>query len=130
MKKLIAIFIMTLGIFSAVDAQEKTMKDDKMMDTEATVISLEQTEGMFTQKELTLKEGTYIFKIANKNVDHEVGFVLAPKDNPEAHIKSAYVTNPVVMGKDETSKEVTLTKGKYIYYCPLNPTPHYTLTVK
>ena len=27
----------------------------------------------------------------------------------------------------QTSKKVTLTKGEYVYFCPLNPTPQYTL---
>lgn len=30
----------------------------------------------------------------------------------------------------ETSKKVILKKREYVYFCPLNPTPQYTLIVK
>jgi len=81
-------------------------------------VSLEQVKGEFTQKEVTLKAGSYVFEISNNNVGHDVGFVLVPKgkeaSKPENHIKTAYVTKA----------------GEYVYFCPLNPTPQYTLTVK
>jgi len=95
-------------------------------------ISLEQTPGEFNQKSLSLKEGTYVFDIANKNVDHEVGFVLAPKGKTDQanHIKAAYVTAPVKTGSSSKTNEVTLTKGEYVYFCPLNPTEQYPLVVK
>ena len=95
-------------------------------------VSLEQTKGEFTQKSLTLSEGTYIFEIANNNIDHEIGFVLAPKGKTDAahHIKAAYVTETVKTNKKSTSKKVKLKKGEYVYFCPLNPTPQYTLIVK
>ncbi|ALJ05761.1 hypothetical protein APS56_11770 [Pseudalgibacter alginicilyticus] len=120
MKKAIAIVLVAVGLSFTAKAQNiKT-------------VSLEQTTGEFTQKSITLSEGTYIFEIANKNIDHEVGFVLAPKGKPEAkhHIKSAYVTKPVATNSTESSKIVDLKKGEYIYFCPLNPTPQYTLIVQ
>ena len=94
-------------------------------------MTLDQTPGEFTQKSLLLKEGTYVFNIVNKNVDHEVGFVLAPKGktDQENHIKEAYVTAPVKTGSSSKTNEVTLTKGEYVYFCPLNPTPEYRLLV-
>ena len=56
-------------------------------------ITLEQTKGEFTVKELKLSEGTYVFNIANVGVDHEVGFVLTPegKTDKANHIKNASV---------------------------------------
>ena len=98
----------------------------------AKTINLEQTEGEFTIQELTLEAGDYIFEIANSGVDHEVGFVLAPKGMTEAdhHIKEAYVQQTVKDGTTSTSKVVSLEKGEYVYFCPMNPTPQYTLTVK
>ena len=45
-------------------------------ETNATVVSLEQTKTAFTQKTITLKEEDYIFEIANNNVGHQVCFVL------------------------------------------------------
>ncbi|MCI2229521.1 cupredoxin domain-containing protein [Polaribacter sp. MSW13] len=118
MKKVIAILIVVLGFAFSTNAQE------------VKTVSLEQTKGEFTQKQLTLSEGTYIFEITNTNVGHNVGFVLAPKSDVKAHIKNAYVTAQVKNNTKETSKKVTLTKGEYVYFCPLNPTPQYTLIVE
>ena len=95
-------------------------------------VTLEQTDGAFSVKELKLEEGTYVFDIKNTGVDHEIGFVLAPEgktDQPN-HIKEAYVQKTVKEGETQSSKEVTLKKGKYVYFCPLNPTPQYTLIVE
>jgi plastocyanin len=118
MKKLIAIVVIVLGFAFNTNAQE------------VKTVSLEQTKGEFTQKEITLSEGTYIFEIANNNVGHNVGFVLAPKSDVKAHIKNAYVTAEVQNNTKETSKKVALKKGEYVYFCPLNPTPQYTLIVE
>lgn len=127
MKKIITIIVLALTFTLTGNAQDK-------MKTKATTVSLEQTKGVFTQTELTLTEGNYIFEIANNNVGHQVGFVLVPKgadaSKPENHIQTAYVTKAVENNTKETSKVTKLTKGEYVYFCPLNPTPQYTLTVK
>ncbi len=98
----------------------------------AKTIQLEQTEGVFTIQSLTLAEGDYVFEISNNGVDHEVGFVLAPKGktDPENHIKAAYVQAPVKDGASSQSQTVSLAKGEYVYFCPLNPTPQYSITVE
>jgi plastocyanin len=89
-------------------------------------ISLEQTKGEFTQKTLTVNEGTYVFDIANNNVGTDVGFVLVPKgkdvSNPDNHIKTAYVTAVVANNSKGNSNPTKLTKGEYVYFCPLNKT--------
>jgi len=94
-------------------------------------VDLTQTPGVFDKTSLSLEAGQYQFNISNNGVDREVGFVLVPKGKYDAtdHIKAAYVKAPV--GKDKTSKTnvVTLAPGEYEYFCPLNPTPKYTLTV-
>jgi plastocyanin len=118
MRKLIAVVIIVLGFAFNTNAQE------------VKTVSLEQTKGEFTQKQITLSEGSYIFEISNTNVGHNVGFVLAPKSDVKAHIKNAYVTAQVENNTKQTSKTVTLTKGEYVYFCPLNPTPQYTLIVE
>ncbi|QDO95467.1 hypothetical protein FNB79_16315 [Formosa sediminum] len=124
MKKFIAVIVFALTFTFTGNAQEKT----------ATVVSLEQTKGEFTQKALTLKEGNYIFEISNNNVGKQVGFVLVPKgadaSKPDNHIKSAYVTKAVENNSTESSNVTTLQKGEYVYFCPLNATPQYTLTVE
>lgn len=126
MKKIIAILVAFVGFSITTQAQNKMMK------SAVKTVSLEQTKGEFTQKSITLSEGTYVFEIANTNVGHDVGFVLAPKGKTDAanHIKAAYVTEIVKNNTTGHSKEVTLTKGEYVYFCPLNPTPQYTLVVE
>lgn len=120
MKKVIAILVVVLGAVMNVNAQK------------VKTVALEQTKGEFTQKSLTLSEGTYIFEIANTAVGKDVGFVLAPKGKTDQanHIKEAYVTSLAKNNSKSTSKKVTLKKGEYVYFCPLNPTPQYTLIVK
>lgn len=122
MKKVISILIITLSFAFNTKAQE------------VKTVSLEQTKGEFTQKQITLFEGTYIFKVSNNNAAAEVGLVLIEngKDgkNPENHIKEAYVSKMVKHGKTESSKKVKLKKGTYKYFCPFNNTPEYTLIVK
>lgn len=115
MKNLVVVLAVALGSLFSVNAQnsEKT-------------IALEQTKGEFTQKQITVKEGTYVFEIANNAVGHDIGFVLVKKGEditkPENHIQTAYVTKAVGTGLKQTSKPTKLTKGEYVYFCPLNPT--------
>ena len=96
-------------------------------------IKLEQTPGVFTQKTLELKPGKYVFQVSNKDIDHEVAFALAPKQEVIGdgdYIKEAFLAHPVSSGQSAKSKEVVLKKGEYVYFCPMNPTPKYTLVVK
>ena len=122
MKKIIAIIVFVLSFTFNSNAQEVKK------------IALEQTKGEFVQKGLTISEGTYVFNIINSNVGKKVGFVLVPKGKSVAdannHIKSAYVTEAVENNTIGNTNEVTLTKGEYVYFCPLNKTPQYTLTVE
>ncbi|WP_299215780.1 plastocyanin/azurin family copper-binding protein [uncultured Dokdonia sp.] len=121
MKKVITVFVLIFTVSFAAQAQDKMTKG-----APAKKITLEQTKGEFTQKQLTVSEGTYIFEIDNNNVGHNVGFVLVKKgqelSNPENHIKTAYVTAAVENNTTGHSNPTTLTKGEYIYFCPLNPT--------
>ncbi|WP_298478641.1 cupredoxin domain-containing protein [uncultured Maribacter sp.] len=120
MKKVIAIVALVLGVTFSANAQDKMMKKAQK------TISLEQTSGEFTQKQITVSPGTYVFEIANNAVGHDVGFVLVQKgkdiSKPENHIQTAYVTEVVATGKTQKSKPTTLAKGEYVYFCPMNPT--------
>ncbi|MBL4709840.1 MAG: cupredoxin domain-containing protein [Flavobacteriales bacterium] len=96
------------------------------------VIKLTQTPGEFNKKELKLKAGEpYVFEVTNKGVDHAVGFVIAPKGktDKENHIANAYVQKVVEEGQTQSSKEVVLEKGEYVFFCPMNPTPQYRIVV-
>lgn len=99
--------------------------------TEPTVIKLDQTPGKFEKEGLTLKPGKYIFEVTNVGVDHELGFVIAPVVNGQEgdHIKEGYLGKTIKNGEKSQSKVVELKAGVYNYFCPLNPTPHYKITV-
>ena len=120
MKKITALLVIVIAF--AFNAHAQDVK----------TVALEQTKGEFTQKQITLSEGSYIFEIANHNVGTDVGFVLQPKgkSGEEHHIKEAYVTALVKNNTKQRSKVVTLKKGTYTYFCPLNKTPEYTLVVE
>ena len=127
MKKVISILVIALAFTLTSNAQDAMAKAVK-------TISLEQTKGEFVQKAITVSEGTYVFEVANNHAAKEVGLVLIKKgadaSNPENHIQSAYVTEVVKDGETQTTNATTLEKGEYVYFCPLNPTPQYTLTVE
>jgi hypothetical protein len=121
MKKVIAIIMLALTFTVNAQAQEKMSKDQM-----SGSIDLEQVKGEFTQKTVTVKEGTYVFHVSNNYAGADVGFVLVPKgkdiSNPENHIKTAYVTEVVKEGTTGKTSPTTLTKGTYVYFCPLNKT--------
>lgn len=120
MKKVIAVIALAFGVAFSTNAQHKMMKESTK------TIALEQTPGQFTQKQITVSEGTYVFEIYNNGVGHDVGFVLVEKgkdiSKQENHIQTAYVTQAVVTGGKQTSGPTKLAKGAYVYFCPLNPT--------
>ena len=127
MKKVISILVIALAFTLTSNAQDAMAKAVK-------TISLEQTKGEFVQKAITVSEGTYVFEVANNHAAKEVGLVLVKKgadaSNAENHIQTAYVTEVVKDGETQKTKATTLEKGEYVYFCPLNPTPQYTLTVE
>ncbi len=127
MRKVISILVVVLAFAFNSNAQDKMNKNVK-------TISLEQTKGEFVQKALTVSEGTYVFEVANNHAAEAVGLVLVKKgddaSNAKNHIKTAYVTQVVKDGKIEKSNATKLAKGEYVYFCPMNPTPQYTLTVQ
>lgn len=126
MKNLVQIVLATIlvtilsGVSSQVFAQE------------VQVVKLTQTEGEFTTTHLDLEAGQYIFEVSNQGVDKEVGFVIAPQEeNGDAgeHIKEGYLAKTIKNGETAQSNIVELAAGTYTYFCPLNPTPQYTITV-
>lgn len=99
---------------------------------DAKVIKLTQVDGKFTKTELNLKPGKYIFEVTNKKVDREVGLVVAnttEEGKAGDHIKEGYLANTIKKGEKARSQVVVLGEGTYKYFCPLNPTPEYTITV-
>jgi len=120
MKKVIASLLFVVGVVFSANAQDKMMKETPK------TITLEQTPGEFTQKQLSVPAGTYVFEISNNGVGHDVGFVLVKKgkdiSKPENHIQTAYVTEVVKTGTVQRSNPTVLEAGEYVYFCPMNPT--------
>ena len=78
-------------------------------------------------KPLELKPGKYIFRVTNSNVPYQLGFYLRGEGLKK-------VSLPKVSGGGLTQGstkdyEITLTSGKYVFSCPLNPTPDYPILV-
>ena len=103
-------------------------KDAMMAKAEYTLIELSQTEGQYEQQTLTLKPGKYVFAVTNDGVDKDLGFYL--QDATEAQVENSGLKALIGNGETNQTGVVTLTPGTYQYSCPLNPTPHYTITVK
>jgi hypothetical protein len=110
MKNGIVVIALVFSVTFSMNAQDKMTKEV------VSTISLEQTPDEFTQKNITVSEGTYVFEIANNAVGPDVGFVLVQKEKdiskPENHIQTAYVTEVVGSGKKQTSKPTKLAKGE------------------
>jgi len=129
MKKLIsALSIGVLLLFTtAIKAQ--TMEKD------VTVIELIQTTGAFQTNQLNLTPGKYQFRVVNKDVDKDLGFVIQKEqdknsDVMETALVNSFTTVYVKKGTAEYTGIVELNNGSYVYSCPLNPTPHYRIVVK
>ena len=95
---------------------------------EPTVIQLSQEEGVYTTTHLELAPGDYIFEVTNDGVDKDLGFYL--QDATDAGVANSGLNELVGNGETSRTGVVHLEAGTYRYSCPLNPTPHYTLTVK
>lgn len=119
MKNVVAIIALILATTASTFAQSSASKDYK-------TVRLEQTKGEFTQKQITIAPGDYVFEISNNDAGTDVGFVLVPQgkdiSKPENHIQTAYVTTVVKEGTVEKTNKTTLTAGTYVYFCPLNKT--------
>lgn len=79
-------------------------------------------------KTLRLKPGKTIFRVANKNVPYDLGLWVRGKG-------LSRVSLPSVSGgglKTGRTKDyvIDLLPGRYLYSCPLNPTPDYPLIVE
>ncbi len=118
-----------LASVSFVFSQSMAHKSDMMKEGMVKNVTLEQTKGAFSVQELTLASGVYQFEIVNNNVGADVGFVVAPASAPDQHIKNAYVTEVVKNNSSQKTNLVDLSPGEYIYFCPMNKTPQYKLTV-
>lgn len=77
---------------------------------------------------LELKAGDYVFRVRNKNVPYALGFWLRGK-GLLARAKLPSVSGGGLTTGTTKDYAITLKAGKYLYSCPLNPTPDYPLIV-
>ena len=129
MKKLLSVFSLVCTLFINQSLKAQTMEKD------VTIIELTQTENQFETQELKLTSGKYQFRIVNKNVDKDLGFLIRKEEDKnsssmETVIPNSFTAALVKKEKVQYTGIVELKKGKYVYTCPLNPTPHYQLIVK
>lgn len=79
-------------------------------------------------KPLRLKPGKYTFRITNKNVSYPLGFWLRGAGFKRFSLPKVS-GGGLAMGKTKDF-QIDLKPGKYLYSCPLNPTPDYPLVVE
>ena len=110
---------------------EVEAKDYQYQPTSAEECKKINSETLSTRKSgfkpLELKPGKYIFRVTNSNVPYQLGFYLRGEGLKK-------VSLPKVSGGGLTQGstkdyEITLTSGKYVFSCPLNPTPDYPIVV-
>ncbi len=129
MKKLISALAVASLLFFTNSLKAQTMENN------VTIIELIQTMGAFQTQELNLTPGQYQFRIVNKNVERDLGFVIQNENDKgldvmKTAIKNSFTTGYVKKGEAQYTGIVDLKTGNYIYSCPLNPTPHYRLIIK
>lgn len=129
MKNFVSVLTLLCALFINQSLNAQTMEKD------VTIIELIQTEGQFETQQLTLISGKYQFRVVNKNVDKDLGFVIQKEEDIDSDVMETAVPNSFTTAyvkKDDVQYTgiVELKGGSYVYSCPLNPTPHYKLTVK
>lgn len=78
-------------------------------------------------KPLELQAGKYIFRVTNSNVPYELGFYLRGEGVKKLSLPKVS-GGGLTTGKTQ-DYEITLAPGKYLFSCPLNPTPDYSVVV-
>lgn len=76
-----------------------------------------------------LPPGRYIFRVTNRNVPYELGFWLRGASLIDRARLPSVSGGGLSEGKTQ-DYVVDLKPGRYVYSCPLNPTPDYNLVVR
>ena len=77
---------------------------------------------------IRLKPGKYVFRVTNKNVPYDLGFWLRGQGLLQRATLPSVSGGGLTTGKSR-DYVIELKPGKYVYSCPLNPTPDYKLEV-
>jgi len=140
-----SLFIVSCSSTPKEVAKEEISIPEEMTVEEAKIavetIKLEQTHGAFTTESLSLNSSKeYSFEVTN-HAGRPAAFVLVPSDKMvegatqedimAAAVADAMLEGALQDGETGTSKKpVTLEKGEYVYFCPMNETPQYKIIVE
>jgi hypothetical protein len=86
------------------------------------------TERLSKSKTIRLAPGKYILRVTRKNVPYDLGFWLRGDGLVERVALPSVSGGGLSKGKSR-DYVIQLKPGKYVYSCPLNPTPDYRLEV-
>jgi len=136
-----------LGFFNAHNALSADPVVVKLHQTPCTIIESEVTPQTFVSskaadcirinkdtagkrpfKVLRLKAGRTIFRVTNNNVSYPLGFWVRGKGVGRLTLPSASGGGLATGATKDYI--INLKPGKYLYSCPLNPTPNYPLVVE
>ena len=113
------------------EVSQNVLLEIKLLETEEInlieeneAFKLVKPEGAVSVKNININKGVVKFNIENKS-DRKLSFVLDRQGaEPDDHI-IVLILNP----GEKVSHKVALENGAYVFYCPINPTPQYILTV-
>ena len=90
-------------------------------------------ERLKNSRVIMLKPGKYTFRVTNKNVPYALGFWLRERSydrrNPLHLLTKISISGGGLDPGKTRDYTVDLKPGEYLYSCPLNTTPDYTLIV-
>ena len=114
------------------EGTDRNFKTSKKADCEA-INSKTGKDRLAKSRVLKLKPGKYIFRVTNRSVPYDLGFWLRSDDydwrNPLHKLTKTSVSGGGLSSGKTQDYTVTLKPGKYLYSCPLNTTPDYSLEV-
>lgn len=87
------------------------------------------TQRLAESKTIELKPGKYVFRVSDKNVPYELGFWLRGESLVDRARLPSVSGGGLATGRTQ-DYAIELKPGKYVYSCPLNPTPDYKLVVR
>ena len=109
--------------------EAETVPTDYTSSSKADCIRInKETAGKRVFKTLRLEAGPTIFRVINQNVPYSLGFWVRGSGLSRLTLPSA--SGGGLATGDTTDYFIDLKPGKYLYSCPLNPTPNYPLVVR
>ncbi len=114
--------------FLEIEAKDQGFTSTKTADCEA-INKRTAKKRLSESKVLKLKPGRYIFRVTNKNVPYSLGFYLRGAGLYGRLALPKVSGGGLDIGVTQ-DYAINLVPGEYIYSCPLNTTPDYSLIVE